>query len=150
MTNVKFDPSGKAEIFLENIVSALHEGAKSLLLLACECNGFTKSQLDSGLMALSRPVFGGIFPGIIFERKHYEKGSLVVPLPFDVRVANVPSSADAAFSELLTPYAEQLSSCPTALVFFDGSMESVSAFLDSVYDLLGTETKYLGGGAGSS
>ncbi len=150
MTKARFDPSGKVGVFLENIASSIDEGAKSVLLLACEKNGFTRELLDSQLKSLSIPVFGGVFPGIIYERKHYEKGSLVVPLPFDARVANIPFSPDEDFAERLAPFAEQLSSSQTVLVFFDAVKGNIGEFLDGVYDLLGTETKYLGGGAGSS
>ena len=152
MTNVKFDPSGEDGLFLKNIESAIAEGAKSLLLLSCESNKLELDQLDSRLKSIPIPVFGGIFPGIIFGRKHHDRGSLVVSFPFEARVANIAGvdSPNADFSELVSPHAERLSSCPTVLVFLDGSMGRIGAFLDGVYDLLGTETKYLGGGAGAS
>ncbi len=150
MNRVRFDPSGEAGIFLDNIESAMAEGAKSLLLIASENNGFTREQFDSRLNLLPLPIFGGIFPGILFGRKHYEKGSLVVPYPFEASVANIAGYSRADGSELVSPHADRLSAYPTVLIFVDGSTGQIGSFLDGVYDLLGTETKYIGGGAGFS
>ncbi|MBY0579139.1 MAG: EAL domain-containing protein [Burkholderiales bacterium] len=151
MKNVKFDPAGDLPTFLGNIESAIKEGAKSLLLFACEKNGFTPGLLDSSLRILSVPVSGGIFPGVIFGRKNYDKGSLVVSFPFEAKVAHITglNAPEMDFSDSVSPFADALTSCPTVLVFVDGASRGIHSFLDDVYDRLGAETKYMGGGAGS-
>ncbi len=56
-------------------------GAQSLLVLACDANGFTPAQVDAHLQALPMPVFGGIFPEIIAAGRKLERGSIVCGLP---------------------------------------------------------------------
>ena len=151
MRRIQFDPTGDLPVFLDNIESAMAEGAKSLMLLACAANEYSPDLLDAGLRRLPIPVSGGIFPGIIFGEKYYVRGSLVIALPFEAKVAHISglSAIDADYSESVANFADALISCPTVFVFLDGTIKRINAFLDGVYDNLGAETKYLGGITGS-
>lgn len=37
-----------------------------ILILACDSNNYDVNALDKVLLAVKKPLFGGIFPGIIF------------------------------------------------------------------------------------
>lgn len=143
------DPSpGKAMALAE---AAMENGAESLMLLACDENECHPEQFDDWLRSLAVPVCGGVFPQLIHNWQNQKSGYLVVGLPGKVTVHNIPGLSDTRV-DLHDKVEEALGHAETPeslFVLVDGLSSRIGAFLDTVYDQLGSDPVYIGGGAGS-
>jgi hypothetical protein len=149
--SVFLDETGTASALFENIDKAIGSGAKSLLILACDENGFEPEQVDNKLQSVSAAVFGGIFPQIIFGQTKLEKGSIVYGLPVAVDVFHVEKLSDSEqdYYDQIEPIAENIQPGSTLITLVDGLSSRIAALLESLYGTLGSNNQYLGGGAGS-
>ncbi|MBJ6610801.1 MAG: FIST C-terminal domain-containing protein [Candidatus Thiothrix moscowensis] len=145
------DTSGSADALFRHIDAALAGGAKSLLLLACAANGFTPAALNARLRSLPVPVFGGIFPQLIANRLLMTRGSIVYGLPTVTTIRHIPdiSAEDRDFTEAVDAFAAAIAPGSTLLALFDSAGKRMSSCLASLYEVLGDNCRYLGGGAGS-
>jgi len=143
------DPAPAA--LFELAEAALRNGAQSLLILAADGNNCQPEMLDPWLMAQTLPLCGGVFPQLIHDQKNYEHGYIVVGIPAKVDVFNVPGLSDARadFAESVETLLADHELPVTMLVLVDGMASRIGAFLDGIYDVLGSEPVYFGGGAGS-
>lgn len=145
------DTDGTGDKLFEHIDTAVLAGAQSLLLLACDANGFTSAQLDARLRAVPIPVFGGIFPEIIAGERKLERGSIVCGLAVTASVHHIGKLSDP--DEDYLPQTEKLAATitpgATLVTLVDGLSKRISALLESLYEALGTRHPYVGGGAGS-
>ncbi|MFC2092296.1 hypothetical protein ACFLSV_00210 [Bacteroidota bacterium] len=61
------DKKGAIDEFIKAVDNVLkNESVKGLLILACNINGFTPANIDQHLKNTNAPIFGGIFPQIIY------------------------------------------------------------------------------------
>jgi len=145
------DHTGSLETFLAHINRAVEAGAKSLLLLVCDANGFTPKMLDEALKAVPIPLFGGIFPQIIAGNAALERGSVVYGLPIAATVRHIDELSDPSqdYALLAEKIADDFPPGTTLITLVDGLGTRISTLLESLYEMLGSEHQYLGGGAGS-
>jgi hypothetical protein len=127
-----------------------NERVKSILILACDENGYTPETVNSILKDVSIPVFGGIFPQIILEKENISKGCIVAGLLNEAHIHVVSGLSDEAidYENIL----EEKMSCvntKTMFVLVDGLSTRISVLIDSLFNVLGLEFNYIGGGAGS-
>lgn len=116
---------------------------KGLLILATPSETLTPESVDEMLHGLSKPVFGGIFPEILFEDEVHDEGVLVVGLAVEPAVTTI-TAADADELAEIDPAAYS-----TAFVFVDAYADDGEAFIDQLFNSFGVGYTYLGGGAGS-
>lgn len=88
------DRSDTVDGLMRACEEALGADAKGLLILACDSNGFTPRDVDGFLRDIRIPVFGGIFPGIIYGRERLERGTIAVGLPVRPSVAVIGGLSD--------------------------------------------------------
>lgn len=125
-------------------------GVAGLLVLAANERLADVSELDATLQELSTPVFGGIFPGILFAGERYAEGAVVVALPVEPTATVVTGLCDPG-----TPIRPQLNdnvATPgetTAFAFVDGHASRIGTFVERLFESYGVECRFLGGGAGS-
>jgi hypothetical protein len=145
------DTLGSHESLAQLLDKALTVGAQSLLVLACDANGFTPAQLDHDLCALPVPVFGGIFPEIVADGQRLRRGCIVCALPMPVEVFTIKglSDHDQDFYDQTAKLAGNIRKGSTLAVLVDGLGKRISALLESLYEALGVSCRYVGGGAGS-
>jgi hypothetical protein len=124
---------------------------KSILIFSADANAFDELQVTALLQNLSKPVMGGIFPQIIYQSKAYEQGYLLIGLPYAIDVKRIDGLSDAQ-----TPFAEKIDEvisdqdpAQTYIVFVDGLAKCISGLVDGLFDVLGSEPNFIGGGAGS-
>jgi hypothetical protein len=143
------DPSPTAAIALAD--AALAQGAESLVLLACDGNDCSPEQLDDWLSGLAAPICGGVFPQLIHDWKNHERGYIVAGLPATATVYNIPrlSDPDADFTRIVEDALGDGEPPQSLLMLVDGLSSRIGALLDAVYDNLGSDPVYFGGGAGS-
>lgn len=149
--NIALDPDGTPAGLMEafnQVMSA--DGVQGLLVFACDHNQFTPQEIDPLLAKIPLPVFGGCFPGILFQEQAYERGSLVVGLPVKPEVQlieRLSEGRDHFDDEIDTSWFSH--SAGTIFVIVDGMSLHVNSFLESTFNVLGLGFGYLGGGAAS-
>lgn len=149
---IQIDKKGTIEGFQNIIKSTLDiKDVKSLLILSCDYNGFTPDNIDPVLRKIEVPVLGGIFPCIIDGKKILECGNIVVGISkeIEVHVIHELSDDNKDYDEILDKKIAEIGNMRTMLVFVDGFSKRISAFIESLFNILGLEINYIGGGAGS-
>ncbi len=126
-------------------------GVESILIMACDANGFTPQAVDPILAELSVPVFGGTFPEIIYGVEKLSTGTVVFGLRDAAQVEVIPGLSDDAadFEALIDRVVPEHRTVETMFVFVDGLGKRIGALIDSLFNVFGLECNYIGGGAGS-
>lgn len=124
---------------------------KSLLVLSCDANAYAESELVALLQAQSKPLIGGVFPQIVYQTQAYENGVLVIGLPYALDWVCIEglSEPGRCFADDIETALAAYATPPTAMVFVDGLATGISDFVDGLFDVLGANPHYIGGGAGS-
>ena len=127
-----------------------HQGPGSVLmiLLAEQCS-LNLAEIQATLTRLEIPLFGGIFPGLIAGSQAHTQGLVaqVLPAQAGVHLLRLPDRSPERILQALPIPAQPR---PTAIVLIDGLMSGVDALLASLFNVLGDQVSYFGGGAGSS
>jgi hypothetical protein len=131
----------------ERIVN--QSNAKALMMLACDENGLTADDYNE-LSISDIPIFGGIFPQIIFGNKNFRQGILMIGLENDPEISVIKNISDQDLD-----FEEQFNdSIPdegyqTFFVFLDGFSSRISDFINALFNVYGIEMNFIGGGVGS-
>ncbi|MFZ2269617.1 MAG: FIST C-terminal domain-containing protein [Azonexus sp.] len=149
---VRFEATGTLAALTQTLhaLDAAPE-VRGLLLLTCDENGFSAETLDPVLHQLAKPVFGGIFPRIIFGREHFSRGSIVVGLPVRPDIRRIEQLSDPALDidRAAAALADLRDTQGTLLVFVDGFARRIGDLIGALFDHLGLGINQIGGGTGS-
>ena len=121
-----------------------------VLVLAATDRPLPPSALNPVLESLPVPVFGGLFPGILFEGTRYSEGAVIVSLHVDPTVTVVTDLSDPDTD--IRPQLNDSVAMPeetTAFVFVDGYASRIGTFIERLFESYGVECRFLGGGAGT-
>jgi hypothetical protein len=149
---INVDKTGSVDALESNIESMLsNKAVKSLLILACDENGFTPDNADEILTAVSIPVMGGIFPQIIHGTENLSKGTIIAGLPTTLNVKFIPDLTDQSvdYEDIIDEKFPDIDDAKTMFVFVDGLSTRIVDLLDSLFNVFGLDLNYVGGGAGS-
>ncbi len=150
--DVKLDRSGSVEELAAMLLEMEQKkGVQGIMILACDANGFTPEEVDPLLQALKKPVWGGVFPQILYEKENLETGTIVAGIHQPVKTLCIQTigEEDRDVEEDLEAFEEIPLEGKTMFVFVDGLSTGVAALKDSLFNCLGLQSNYLGGGAGS-
>ena len=115
---------------------------EGVLILATPDDAFTPATVDETLRELSTPVFGGLFPKVIYDGEAHPDGAVVAGLTVEPAVK--------AITEVDEPIdAGDSSDDETAFVFVDAYADDGDRFVRQLFDTYGVEYTYIGGGAGT-
>ena len=146
---IYFDVTGSVETLGQRL-DAMQERSDiaGIAILAADGNGFSPGALDPLLHHARVPIFGAIFPAIIYRGKTYTKGTLVVGLPVEPRIVTVQhlSQTDSFPLDLLAGLGEPTQSS-TAFLWVDSFAQAANVLLDALYNRFGLAFHVLGGGA---
>lgn len=135
----------------KNAIESMAKVSKSVMIFSCDANEYDQEQVDSTLINLTIPVFGGIFPSIIYENKKYDIGTIIVGLDEFVDVSvidNISNKSD--FEDEIDSNIPRLdSSMKTMFVYVDGLGKNINKIIDGLFNNFGLDINYIGGGAGS-
>lgn len=126
---------------------------RSIMILACEGNGFNRGNCDQLLKSCKKPVFGGIFPFLLTETEKLSKGTILVGLTQEVNpliIQDINTSSqnfDSIFDDFLS---ENELESNTIFLFVDGMSRTIAPLLDVAFNHHGLRSNYIGGGAGSA
>jgi len=132
-------------------ITSSQEDVRSLCILACDANGFSPAHADPVLARSSKPLFGGIFPSIIFKNEKWEKGSIIIGMPETIHYKVIEGLSDSArdFESTIDEQMADITDLKTLMVLVDGLGTRIASFIDGLFDVFGLEFNYFGGGAGS-
>lgn len=130
----------------EFLASLRREGDYGIFLMIGEATPFHFDELQPLFKEAGVPVFGGIFPGIVYESSWQKKGVLGCSIERPVFVQPVKDLG--GFAGLSQSVPEVDSAC-TFLVIVDGLAPNTSSFLEVLFETCSKQASYIGGGAGS-
>jgi len=147
---IQIDRQGSVDGLQSALSGAIDGGAKGILILASEGNDFRKEDVDLILSNLPVPVFGGVFPGIIYGRDILERGTIVAGLSTTPRIQIVENlSSDVPdFDDVLDDTLIRGWGAKTMFVIVDGMATRNNTLVASLFNVFGLEVNYIGGGAG--
>lgn len=151
-----FEKTGNLECLAKTIDQlCLQQKPGGLMILAADACNFPAEELNDLLKKVNIPVFGGIFPQVIYDGKNYEKGCVVVSMQASPQIVCIKNLDDpsAIYEEQLAPFAEKWgqpakSNDETFIVFVDGLSRGISALIQDMFYCFGLQRNYIGGGAG--
>ena len=142
--------------FESGLKQALSSDASSLLILACQDNQFTAQQINPLLSACPLPIFGGIYPQLIYKNELMQKGCIIIGFEQQVKVSLIRDVSTLVTDEQLFQAIEQaslmnaqVSSNGSLLMFYDSLVNNTEDFLDCLFECLDYQTNIIGGGAGN-
>lgn len=149
--NIYLDEKGTLAGLQDIVAQARKDGARGLVILAGEDNGFQPASLDPLLKAAGVPLIGGVFPAVMHGGETYHRGSVVLGFEGQVNTAVIPelSSKRTDLERPLEDLEKTSAGSRTMLVFVDGFSSRIAPFINSLFDVFGLEINYIGGGAGS-
>jgi hypothetical protein len=144
----------EARFVTDDLPATLREYAEDpavagLLVLAANGAVADISALDSAVRDISVPVFGGRFPGVLFEGERRGDGAVVVALSVEPSTTVVTDLSDPGTD--IRPQLRTKVATPgetTAFVFVDGHATRIGRFVERLFERYGVECRFLGGGAG--
>lgn len=149
---IRFEATGTLDALAQTLdaLDALPD-VRGLLVLTCDDNGFSPEALGPVLRKQGKPVFGGVFPRIIFGCEHFARGSIVVGLPVrpDIRLIHDLSDPELDLDQAAAIHADLRNAEDTLLIFVDGFASRIGDLIGALFDHLGLGMNQLGGGAGS-
>ena len=148
---VHFDPRGSPALLAQRLQESVRAGARSLLVLAGDGVTWPAAEVDPLLQGMPVPVFGGVFPQVLYGTTHTETGLLVVALRNEAVVTTVEGldTPGTDFQAALATAAAAARPCRTQLVLVDGLAPFIADFIEAVFEQIGGGASFLGGGAGS-
>ncbi len=149
---IDIDYAGTVENFnklLDSFVS--NNEVKSILILACDDNGFTNDSIDNSLKKTSKKVFGGIFPEIIYNKEKLSKGTIFAGLSKEAESIVITNLSDLEtdFENELENDSDKISDSKTLFVFVDGFAKRIGSLIEGLFNTFGLDYNYIGGGGGS-
>lgn len=126
-------------------------GVAAMLVLAADGNGWTPDSVDPVLKSADKPVFGGVFPQILHDREHYDRGMVVIGFPdlIDIAVIEGLSDKDGQFEAAIDSAFPDTANGGTMFVLVDGFARHISSLIDALFNTFGLGISYIGGGGGS-
>lgn len=138
---------------IRNIMAemAASDSTRCVMLLCCDDSRYTPEFLDDILTEFPKPVFGGIFPGLIYRKEKMASGFIAVGFSGDADVHVVRDLSDPAvdYDASIDSAFPSPSEHPTMFVFADAFARRIGSLIDSLFTIFGLEINYLGGGCGS-
>ncbi|MCI2285586.1 hypothetical protein L3081_22120 [Colwellia sp. MSW7] len=129
-------------------------GATSLLILACHDNEFTEEQINPLILNCNLQVFGGIYPKLVFKNKLMQQGCIIIGFHQPVDVSIIPHvstlKTDAQLEQAIDATQVnrgQLTKNDNFLIFYDGLINNIEPFIDTLFEYLDHKINIIGGGA---
>ncbi|WP_416306525.1 FIST signal transduction protein [Neptunicella sp. SCSIO 80796] len=146
INSVQYCATVQQSSVLELLRNASNNGAKSLLVLCCDDPGNDLAFLNNCLTEFDLPIFGGVFPGILYDDKVYEQGFLVVALSVAAHISFHPN-LNNALQQDFSPAIDL--DCPSMMVLVDGLADNIDYMIQQLFHRVGRQVDVIGGGAGS-
>ena len=143
--------SNRVEELSAAIDACLVQGARGVMILACDEDGWRSELVDPLLNRVSVPLFGGSFPKLIIAGEECSQGTVVLGLAceFKTVVLSGLSLSEEAVERQLSGSKAILAGAKTIVALVDGLSRNIESMVDNLYSLVGRGPGVLGGGCGS-
>jgi hypothetical protein len=150
---VYLDKSGTTEA-LADLLTRVQQvpGIGGVQVLAASANGYTSEAIDPLLREVELPLFGGVFPAILYQGEMLERGALVIGIPAKLTVTTVHTLSDVTEEQLdtvISQLGEVTDQRGTVFFWADGFAQQISPLLQAFHNQYGLTYNVLGGGAGA-
>ncbi len=156
------EPSRHVVIFLPELEEAAirkallqlqrHVGIQGVLMLIAAGNDAYQSWLDPLLRSASIPLYGGVFPSLLWQGEKYERGVILVAQCCPLQIIVIPQidQATAALEQWSRQRGSQdWNTMHTLFAFVDSCCGHVGALMSALFNQFGLELNYLGAGCGT-
>ena len=140
-----FEPTGKTNALVHSIERFVSSGAKSLLIMSCD-NDLLFQEINSYLQSVPIPVFGGIFPKIVYQKKIHGQGSLIIS--FNITADITVLKQNHTSQDIAKKLKSTDSDINNLFIFADGYMQNIDQLLTNLYEALKPQTSAIGAGCG--
>jgi hypothetical protein len=153
---ILFDEAGSLES-LKNQLDNFEVDRKTqgFIVFACDQNGWQKEDIDPILKAMNKPLFGGVFPQIIYQNKSYYQGTLILAISHHIETIIIKGLSDpkedyeTQLKETSARWQGDVLGNQTVAVIVDGFSKRIATLVQSLFFCFGLEENFIGGGAGS-
>jgi len=137
----------KAKNTISNFIS--DSEIKCLIIFSCDKNNFSSDDIKS-IAPKTIPIFGGVFPQIIYKNNNYNTGLLIIGINEkpEITVINNLSDTKVDYENFLDDSIID-KGYKTLFVLVDGFATRISDFIENLFNIFGLELNFIGGGAGS-
>jgi hypothetical protein len=133
---------------LESFLNSIEES--SAVLFIAEKSVSELAELDSIIKKSFKNIIGGLFPFVIYKDKYLDQGMVAFGIDSEIEIAEIDNLSEGEeFIEQLEEFADRELSGETNLLFVDGLSKNIGGFIDEIYNVMGDQFKFIGGGAGS-
>lgn len=154
ITSIEFIDNAHVSALNQALYNVVASNANGILILACDKDEWGPAQnnwlTSDDVKAYSLPIFGGVFPFVLYQGASFEHGTLIIGLTFrpEIHIAkNISASSD--WSKALESYTVTYGHPYTQLIFVDGLAKNIERVSEQIYSLLGEAATTVGCGAGS-
>lgn len=123
---------------------------QSLLVFAALPVETDHNELSKIVSSFEKPLLGGFFPAVLYNGERKSSGFLLIPVhnQINVNLVSFDNKADTIANQIDT-FSNQVNPGDSLFLFLDAFATEKSAFIHGLYDTLGPDVCYFGGGAGS-
>lgn len=123
---------------------------KALVVFVGEKSPLLVDDLVKELNEESITFFGGLFPGIIYDKKKYEEGAILTKVPLLKPPILIKDLSKGEYElPLFQTDMTTSQNKKAAMILVDGLTSNIASLLSFLYSQLGNTISYFGGGAGS-
>jgi hypothetical protein len=119
----------------------------ALMVLCADDPRLSLLPIDTFLTQQSLPVFGGVFPGLLYQGVVRNRGVIIAGLAQDVQVQLIRDLSKQTTPQFTLDHDAQSSSAIMVLV--DGLARNIDHYLQHLFNQVGNAKRVVGGGAGS-
>ena len=146
---VLWTPEGSPEA----LIKLVHQietkpGNRGMMILSCNENPVEIHTFNDILTHIKCPVFGGVFPELVYGTSSYRQGFIVVGFSCEVKIGIAHAISDQAsdYSDVVQSCASESSG--TQFLFVDGTAQRIEEAIEQLFIQCGLNNRYIGGGAG--
>jgi len=148
---VYIDEDISSESLERGLARVKSAGSLSALILCATHKAENCNNYDAVLRGSKIPVFGGVFPQLLYDGKRLKESLLVLGLPTKIDYITFKNISKSSRYNAATTESNAFSAIQNNKNFFlivDGLSPANEAFIDETYQHLGSGNNYIGGGAG--
>ena len=146
-TSVHYADTVSEQSLAELLSKSTTSNPAALFILCADDPLLDTTIIDEFLQQRLLPVFGGIFPSVLYQAEVKNTGILMVGLKHNVLlelVTGLSEQTDAQFH-----LQQSLLNSPSMMVLVDGLARNIDPHLQHLFNQVGHNTRVVGGGAGS-
>lgn len=154
ITDIAYCSSAQIEDLNVALAKVASSCARSILMLACDKDDWGHehhSWLQSEQVHQHKvPIFGGVFPYLLYQGKKLKHGSLIIGLSCetDIHIAKQISTSEA-WTDDLEKFSLPVHTQLNLIVIADGLAKNIERVSEEMYQLFGARATTVGCGAGS-